>query len=48
MIGSLSSILNKLWVIGLSLSFFNTSKGIYAIPRESKYAATFLSVNNET
>ena len=27
---------------------FNTSIGIYSIPKESKYAAVFLSINNET
>ena len=27
---------------------FNTSCGIYSIPKESKYTAVFLSINNET
>ena len=26
---------------------FNTSLGIYSIPKESKYPAVFLSINNE-
>ena len=31
----------------LSLIFFYTSRRIYSIPEESKYAAAFLSLNNE-
>ena len=27
---------------------FNTSCGIYSISKESKYTASFLSINNET
>ena len=27
---------------------FNNSRGIYSIPKESKYTVTFLSINNET
>ena len=45
---SLSCILNILWVIYLSLILFNTSWGIYSIPKEPKYTAKFLSINNET
>ena len=41
-IDSLSCILNILWVIDLSLIFFNTSRGIYSIEKESKYTVTFL------
>ena len=26
----------------------NTSRGIYSIPKESKYTANFVSINNET
>ena len=48
MIESSDWILNILWVIDLSLILFNTSWGIYSIPKESKYAAVFLSINNET
>ena len=28
--------------------WFNTSWGIYSVPKQSKYTATFLSINNET
>ena len=35
-------------VIDLSLILVNTSRGIYSIPKESKYIASFLSINNET
>ena len=35
-------------VINLSLILFNISFGIYSIPKESKYAAVFLLINNET
>ena len=45
---SLSCILNILRVIDLSLILVNTSRGIYSIPKESKYIARFLSINNET
>ena len=34
--------------IYLSLIFLNTSRGIYSIPKESKYTALFLSIINET
>ena len=37
-----------LWVIHLSLILFNTSWGIYSILKEPKYAAVFLSIDNET
>ena len=37
-----------MWITDLSLILFNTSKGIYLIPKESKDAAVFLSINNET
>ena len=37
-----------LCVIDLSLILFNTSCGIYSIPKESKYTAVFLSINNAT
>ena len=37
-----------MWVIHLSLILFNTSRGIYYIPKELKYTAIFLSINNET
>ena len=47
-INSLCFTLNILWVIDLSLIFLNTSCGIYSILKESKYAAEFLFVNNET
>ena len=30
------------------LILFNTSSRIYSIPKESKYTAKFLSINNET
>ena len=45
---SLSCILNILWVIDLSLIFLNTSWGISAITKESKYKSVFLSIKNET
>ena len=35
-------------VIDLSLILFNTPWGIYSIPKESKYTAVFLSINNGT
>ena len=35
-------------VIYLSLILFNTSCGIYSIPKESKYTAVFQSMNKET
>ena len=41
----LSCILNILRVIDLSLILFNTSLGIYPIPKRSKYTAKFLSIN---
>ena len=47
-IDSLSFILNILQVIDLSLILFNTSWGIYSIPKESKYTTVFLSMNKET
>ena len=47
-INSLCFILNILWVIDLSLILLNTSWGIYSVFKESKYAAQFLFVNNET
>ena len=37
-----------MWVINLSLIFFNTSWGIYSIPKESKYTAVLLSLNDKT
>ena len=37
-----------MWVIDLFLILFNTSWGIYSLPKESKYTAKFLSINNET
>ena len=46
-IDSLSCVLNILWVIDLSLILIDTSRGIYWIPKESKYAAKFLSIDNE-
>ena len=48
MIDSLSSILNVLWVIALSLIFFHTSWGIDSISKESKYTAAVLLTNNQT
>ena len=30
------------------INLFNTSRGIYSIPKESKYTAVFLLINNET
>ena len=36
-----------LWVIDLSLILFNTSREIYSIPKESRYTAVFLSINNK-
>ena len=45
---SLSCILNILREIYLSLILFNTCYGIYSVPKESKYTAVFLSINNET
>ena len=47
-INSLSCILNILWVIDVSLILFNTSRGIYWIPKESEYTSVLLSVNNGT
>ena len=47
-IDSSSCILNILSVVDLSLILFNMSRGIYSIPRESKYTAVFLSINNKT
>ena len=44
----LSCNLNILWVIDLSLYLLNISKGIYSIPKDLKYIAVFLSINNET
>ena len=44
----MSCILDILWVIDLSWILFNTSWGIYSIPKESKYTALILSINNET
>ena len=41
-------ILNVLWVIDLSLIFFNTSWEVYSLPKELKYIAVLLSINNET
>ena len=35
-------------VMDLSLILFKTSCGTYSIPKEAKYNATFLSINNET
>ena len=40
--------LNILWVIDLSLILFNTSLGLYTIPKDSNYMAKFLPINNET
>ena len=36
-----------LWVMDLLLILFNTSWEKYLIPKKSKYAAVFLSENNE-
>ena len=36
------------WVTDLSLILFNTSSGIYFIPKESNYTSLFLLINNET
>ena len=47
-IKSLSCILNILWVIDLSLILFNTSCGMYSIPKESMYTALFPSIINKT
>ena len=41
-------IQKMLWEIDLSLILFNTFFGIYSIPKESKYTAVHLSVNNKT
>ena len=38
----------SLLLIDLSLFLLNASWGIYWIPRKSKYAAVFLSINNKT
>ena len=38
---------NLLWVIDLSLILFNTCRGTYSIPKESKYTVAILSINNE-
>ena len=35
-------------MIDLSLNFFNTSWGIYSVPKESNNTAMFLSKSNET
>ena len=37
-----------LLVIDLSQILFDTSWGIYSIPKESKYTAVFMSINNKT
>ena len=37
-----------MWVVDLSLILFNASRGIYLVPKESKYTAVLLSINNET
>ena len=37
-----------LCVMDLFLILFNSSSGIYSLPKESKYADIFLSINNET
>ena len=37
-----------MWVIDLPSILFNSSWGIYSIPKESKYTAKLLSINNET
>ena len=44
----LSHCILNLCVMNLSLILFNTSSGIYSIPKESKCTAVFLSTNNET
>ena len=44
----LSCFLNILRVIDLFLISFNTSWGIYSIPKESKYRVVFLAINNKT
>ena len=41
-------IINMLYMIDLFLILFNTSCGIYSIPKESKYTVVFLSINKET
>ena len=46
-IDPLSCIQNLFWVIDLSLIMFDTSWGIYSIPKESKYTPAFMSINNE-
>ena len=48
MLDSSSCILDILEVIDFSLILLCTSKGIYSIPQESKYAAVFVSINNGT
>ena len=41
-------MMNILRVIDLSLIWLNSYCGLYSIPKESKYTAVFLSINNET
>ena len=40
-------ILNMLRAILLSSILFSTARGIYSIPKESKYTVVFLSINIE-
>ena len=35
-------------MIDLSLILFSISRGLYSIPKESKYTAVFLSIDNGT
>ena len=35
-------------MIDSSLILFNTSRRVYSIPKEYKYTAVFVSINNET
>ena len=37
-----------MWIIDLSLILFSISRGLYSIPKESKYTALFLSIDNGT
>ena len=50
-IDSLSCILDIMWLVDLSLILFNNFRGIYSKyihNTYSKYAAKFLSINDET
>ena len=41
-------LLDIFWAIDLYLISLNTSRGINSIPKEPKYTAVLLSINNKT